>query len=76
MGNKQAKIDPKEEAKKNKRTIDKAVRQIERERKKLEALEPKLLKDIKAMAQKNQHVSNREAEACNTDCHNYVCVCV
>ena len=58
MGNKAPeKIDPKEEAKKNKRTIDKAVRQIERETKKLEADDKKTLAQIKTMAQKNQHVS-------------------
>ena len=55
MGNKQAKLDPKEEIKQNKRVIRKAIRDIERNRKKAEANEAKLLKDIKAMAMKNEH---------------------
>ena len=50
-------IDPKEEAKKNKRIISKAIRQIERETKQLEAADKKTLADIKKMAEKNQHVS-------------------
>ena len=36
MGNSQPKIDPKEQAKEHKRTITKAIRQIEREQKKLQ----------------------------------------
>ena len=55
MGNSQPKIDPKEEAKQNKRIIDRAVRQIEREQKKMQGMEAKQLKEIKALAQKNQH---------------------
>ena len=46
-------IDPKEEAKKNKRIISKAIRQIERETKQLEAADKKTLADIKKMAEKN-----------------------
>ena len=55
MGNSQPKIDPKEQAKQNKRTITRAIRQIERERNKLQAQEAKTLKEIKALAMKNQH---------------------
>ena len=53
MGQKQAKLDPKEEAKQNKRTIQRAVRQIDRERNKLQAQEAKTLREIKTLAQKN-----------------------
>ena len=53
MGNSQPKIDPKEQAKQNKRTITRAIRQIERERNKLQAQEAKTLKEIKALAMKN-----------------------
>jgi len=59
MGNKQEKIDPAEEAKKQGRIIKKAIRQMEREIKGNEANEVKTLKLIKDMAQKNQHVSNK-----------------
>ena len=55
MGNSQPKIDPKEQAKQNKRTITRAIRQIERERNKLQAQEAKTLKEIKNLAMKNQH---------------------
>lgn len=55
MGNKQPKLDPKEEAKQNKRTIQRAIRQIDRERTKLQAQETKTLREIKTLAQKNQH---------------------
>ena len=55
MGNSQPKIDPKEQAKENKRTITRAIRNIEREQKKLQNQEAKTLKEIKALAQKNQH---------------------
>ena len=53
MGNKQPKLDPKEEAKQNKRTLQRAVRQIERERTKLQNQEAKTLAQIKQLAQKN-----------------------
>ena len=55
MGNSQPKIDPKEQAKQNKRTITKAIRQIDRERTKLQNQEAKTLKQIKDLAMKNQH---------------------
>ena len=55
MGNSQPKIDPKEQAKQNKRTITRAIRQIERERTKLQNQEAKTLKQIKDLAVKNQH---------------------
>ena len=57
MGNKQPVVDPVEEAKRQKRTVDKAVRTIEREIKKLEKDEKTILRTIKTMAEKNQHVS-------------------
>ena len=57
MGNSQPKLTPKELARQNKRTVDKAVRQVERERQKLENNEKKLLEEIKKLAKKNQHVS-------------------
>ncbi len=55
MGNSQPKIDPKEEIKQNKRTIRKAIRDFERNRTKLQGSEAKILRDIKAMAMKNEH---------------------
>ena len=55
MGNKQPKLTPEEEAKQNKRAIQKTVRQIDRERTKLQNQEAKTLKQIKDLAQKNQH---------------------
>jgi charged multivesicular body protein 2A len=55
MGNKAPEVDPKELAKQNKRMIDRAVRTVEREQKKMQGQEAKLLKEIKALAQKNQH---------------------
>ena len=55
MGNTQPKIDPKEEIKQNKRTIRKAIRDFERNRTKLQNNEAKILKDIKALALKNEH---------------------
>ena len=50
-------IDPKEEAKKNARIISKAIRQLDRETKKLESDDKKTLAEIKKLAQQNQHVS-------------------
>lgn len=58
MGAKESKIDPAEEAKKQGKVINKAIRQIERELKKSEADQKKTLKLIKDMATKNQHVSD------------------
>ena len=55
MGNTQPKIDPKEQIRQNKRTIRKAIRDFERNRTKLQNNEAKLLKDIKALALKNEH---------------------
>lgn len=55
MGNKAPEVDPKELAKQNKRMIDRSVRTVEREQKKMQAQEQKLLKEIKALATKNQH---------------------
>ena len=51
MGNKGPKIDPKEEAKANKRAINKAIRNIEKEKKKLQNQEAKTLAEIKKLAQ-------------------------
>ncbi len=56
MGNSQPKLTPKEEARQNKRTVDRAVRHIERERQKLQNQETKILNEIKNLAKKNQHV--------------------
>lgn len=53
MGNKAPEIDPKELAKQNRRQIDRAVRTVEREQKKMQGQEAKLLKEIKALATKN-----------------------
>ena len=53
MGEKQSKMTPAEEAKANKRTITKAIRQLERERTKMQNAEAKTLKEIKALATKN-----------------------
>lgn len=47
---------PKEEARMHKRTVDKAVRQIDRERTKLQNNEKKMLAEIKKLAKANQHV--------------------
>jgi hypothetical protein len=55
MGNKQAKIDPKEAAKEQKRIMRKSQRQLERESKKLESQEAKALKEIKKMATAGHH---------------------
>ena len=55
MGNSQPKIDPKEQARQHKRTLQRAIRQIERERTKLQNQEAKTLKQIKDLAVKNQH---------------------
>ena len=55
MGNAPPKKTPKELARENKRIVDRAVRQIERERVKLEGNEKKLLEEIKKLAKKNQH---------------------
>ena len=57
MGEKQSKMSAEEQAKENKRTIQRAIRKIDRERTKMQAQEAKTLKEIKALAQKNQHVS-------------------
>ena len=53
MGNKAPEVDPKEVAKQNKRMIDRSVRTVEREQKKMQGQEAKLLKEIKVLAQKN-----------------------
>ena len=55
MGNKPPQKSPEEIAKENKRMLSRAIRTVEREQKKLQNQEAKLLKDIKALAQKNQH---------------------
>ena len=55
MGNKQPKKTPEEIAKENKRKINRSLRYLERERKKLEKEEPKILNDIKKQAQKGLH---------------------
>ena len=55
MGNKPPQKSPEEIAKENKRMLSRAIRTVEREQKKLQNQETKLLKDIKALAQKNQH---------------------
>lgn len=55
MGNKQPKKTPEEIAKENKRVIGRSLRHLERERKKLEREEPKILNDIKKLAQKGLH---------------------
>ncbi len=47
MGNAPPKKTPKELARENKRIVDRAVRQIERERGKLEGNEKKILEEIK-----------------------------
>ena len=54
-GESKPKLTPKEEAKQNKRTVDKAARHIEREQTKLTNQEKKCLDDIKKLAAKNQH---------------------
>ena len=60
MGNSQPKLTPKEQARQNKRIVDKAVRQIDRERTKLQNNEVKILEEIKRLAKKNQHVSTEK----------------
>ena len=55
MGNSQPKQDPKEVAKENQRMLRRAIRTVEREQKKLQQQEGKVLKEIKALATKNQH---------------------
>ena len=61
MGDKPSKLSPKEEARANKRVVDKSVRHIDREVVKLGNLEKKTLDQIKKLAQKNQHVSTRHS---------------
>ena len=46
---------PEEMAKENLKTINRAIRQLDKEIKNLNTAEAKALKDIKALAQKNQH---------------------
>ena len=55
MGNSPPKKTAKELARENKRIVDRAVRQIERERVKMENNEKKMLEDIKKLAKKNHH---------------------
>ena len=57
MGNKAPKMTAKEQARENKRVVDKSQRHIEREQTKLMAQEKKCLEEIKKLATKNQHVS-------------------
>ena len=57
MGQEQAKIDPKEAAKEQKKIITRAQRKLERESKKLETHEAKMMKEVKKMAQNNQHAA-------------------
>jgi hypothetical protein len=57
MGNKVPKMTAKEEARANKRTVDKSVRTIEREQNKMVTQEKKALEEVKKLAQKGQHVS-------------------
>lgn len=57
MGNSQPKLTPKEQARQNKRIVDRAIRHIEKEQTKLQNQEKKCLEEIKKLAQKNQHVS-------------------
>ncbi len=45
-----------EEAKRNKRVIDRAGRTVDRERTKLQMNEKKLLAEIKSLAKQNKHV--------------------
>ena len=45
-----------EQARNTKRTIDRAARKVDRERKKLEANETKTLNEIKKLAKINKHV--------------------
>ena len=52
-GESKPKLTPKEEARQNKRTVDKAVRSIEREQTKLSNQEQKCLGEIKKLAAKN-----------------------
>ena len=55
MGNSAPKKTAKELARENKRVVDRAVRQIDKERTKLENNEKKLLEEIKKLAKKNLH---------------------
>jgi charged multivesicular body protein 2A len=57
MGNSQPKLTPKEEARANKKVVDKASRHLDRERTKLQNSEKKILTEIKKLAKANQHVS-------------------
>ena len=50
MGNKAPKLTPKEEARANKRVVDRAQRHIESEQKKLQGQEKKCLEEIKKLA--------------------------
>ena len=52
-GESKPKLTPKEEARLNKRTVDKAARHLEREQTKLQNSEKKCLDEIKKLAAKN-----------------------
>ena len=52
MGNEQAKVDPKEYMKEQKRIITHSQRKLEREAKKLETQEAKSMREIKKLAEK------------------------
>jgi charged multivesicular body protein 2A len=56
MGNSAPKKTPKELARENKRIVDRAVRQVEKERSKLQMQEKKILTEIRTLAKRNQHV--------------------
>lgn len=47
---------PEEMLRKNKRALDKAVRDLDRERQRMEQQEKKIIADIKKMAKENQMV--------------------
>ena len=53
MGNSAPKKTAKELARENKRIVDRAVRQIDREKTKIETNEKKMLEEIKKLAKKN-----------------------
>ena len=63
MGNKQPKLTPAEQAKKQKRIINKSIRELEREQKNLQKSETKFMNEMKKLAQKNQHVSLEKTHA-------------
>lgn len=60
---------PEEMLRKNKRALDKAIRDLDRERARMEAQEKKIIMDIKKMAKEGQMVMIFPFETISDQCH-------